>query len=81
MLGSCFYFSLKLAKAEPTKEVSLEQMHCLYEKRALVIDDQPFNTRLLSELLTSWQMKVAILNDPLLAIETLKEFDKKNEKY
>jgi len=79
MLGSCFYFSLKLAKAEPTQDVSLEHMDCLYEKRALVIDDQPFNTRLLSELLTSWQMKVAILNEPLLAIETLKEFDKKNE--
>ncbi len=81
MLGSSFYFSLKLAKAEPTAEVSLEQMDCLYDKRALVIDDQPFNTRLLSELLTSWQMKVAILNDPLLAVETLKEFDKKNESF
>jgi len=81
MLGSCFYFSLKFAKAEPTQDVSLEQMDCLYGKRALVIDDQSFNTRLLSELLTSWQMKVAILNDPLLAIETLKEFDKKNESF
>jgi len=78
-LGSCFYFSLTLLKAEPTTEILQEDMKCLHNKRALVIDDQPFNTRLLSELLTSWQMKVAVLNDPLLAVTTLKEFKKKNE--
>jgi len=78
-LGSCFYFSLTLLKADPTTEILQEDMKCLHNKRALVIDDQPFNTRLLSELLTSWQMKVAVLNDPLLAVTTLKEFKKKNE--
>jgi len=81
MLGSCFYFSLMLAKAEPMAEVSLDKVDCLCDKRALIIDDQPFNTRLLSELLISWKMKAAILNDPLLAVETLREFEKKNEKF
>jgi len=80
-VGSCFYFSLKLVKADPTTEIPQEYMQYLYNKRALVIDDQPFNTRLLSELLTSWQMNVAVLNDPLLAVTTLKEFDKKNEHF
>ena len=79
MLGSCFHFSLKLIKTESTAEVSEFDMSCLCHKRVLVIDDQPFNTRLLSELLTSWQMKVAVLHDPLLALTTLREFDKKNE--
>ena len=79
MLGSCFHFSLKLVKAEAMAEVAEEDLSCLHNKRVLVIDDQPFNTRLLSELLTSWQMKVAVLHDPLLALTTLREFDKKNE--
>jgi len=80
-VGSCFYFTLKLVKADPTTEIPHEYMQYLYNKRALVIDDQPFNTRLLSELLTSWQMNVAILNDPLLAVTTLQEFEKKNEHF
>ncbi len=80
-LGSCFYFSLTLLKAEPTTETPQEYMQYLYNKRALVIDDQPFNARLLSELLTSWQMNVAVLNDPLLVVTTLKEFEKKNEHF
>lgn len=79
MLGSCFYFSLKLIKAESTVMVPADDLGCLYNKRVLVVDDQPFNTRLLSELLISWQMKVAVLNDPLLVVTTLKEFDKKKE--
>ncbi len=56
-------------------------MECLYNKRALVIDDQPFNTRLLYEVLSSWQMKVEVLNDPLLAITTLKDYEKKHEHF
>ena len=79
MIGSCFYFSLKLVKTESTLEVPCDDTDLLDNKRVLVIDDHPFNTRLMSELLTSWQMKVAVLNDPLLALTTLKEFDKKNE--
>ena len=81
MQGSCFHFSLKFVKAESTAEVAQEDMSCLYNKRVLVIDDQPFNSRLLTELLTSWQMKVTILNDPLLVVNTLKESDKKDENY
>ena len=79
MLGSCFYFSLKLIKAESTAIISADDLGCLYNKRVLVVDDQPFNTRLLSELLISWQMKVAVLHDPLLVVTALKEFDKKQE--
>lgn len=79
MLGSCFHFSLKLIKAESTVMVAPDDLGCLYNKRVLVVDDQPFNTRLLSELLISWQMKVAVLNDPLLVVTTLKEFDKKDQ--
>lgn len=80
-LGSCFYFSLKLIKTDPTEELPLEDMEKLHGKRVLVVDDQPFNTRLLSELLSSWQMKVAVLNDPYLTVSTVKEFDKKGEPF
>ena len=80
-LGSCFSFSLQLIKADPTAELPQEDLECLHDKRVLVIDDQPFNTRLLSELFLSWHMKVAVLNDPFLAVSTLKEFDKKNEHF
>ena len=79
MLGSSFHFSLKLIKAESTAMVSADDLDCLYNKRVLVVDDQPFNSRLLSELLISWQMKVVVLNDPLLVVTTLKEFDKKKQ--
>lgn len=81
MQGSCFHFSLKFVKAESTAEVAQEDMSCLYNKRVLVVDDQPFNSRVLTELLTSWQMKVTILNDPLLVVNTLEESDKKGESY
>ncbi len=79
MLGSRFSFSLKLRIAESTTMVSADDLGCLYNKRALIVDDQPFNARLLSELLISWEMKVAVLHDPLLVVTTLKEFDKKQE--
>jgi signal transduction histidine kinase/DNA-binding response OmpR family regulator len=78
-IGSRFYFSLKLFKADSTSELPLEYMTLLDNKRALVIDDQPFNSRLLYELLTSWHMQVEVLNDPLLALPTIKAFENKNQ--
>jgi|GEM_PF-1579014 len=80
-VGSCFHFSLNLLKAEPIGDVPQEHMKSLYDKRVLVIDDQPFNTRLMYELLTSWQMKVSVLNDPLFAVTVLREFEEKNEQF
>ncbi len=78
-VGSRFYFSLNFLKSDSTSQFPQEYIKCLANKRVLVIDDQPFNTRLLYEILTSWHMKVVVLNDPLFAIETLKDNESNHE--
>mgnify|MGYP000088098268 CR=1 FL=1 len=65
--GCRFYFSLTFSKSDlivKTKEVIKE----LVGLNVLIVDDYAFNTRVMAELITEWQMTPVTINDPKLAI-------------
>lgn len=80
-VGSSFYFSLTLQNTNVETGFSNEDMAALFNKRVLVVDDQSFNGKLLFELLSSWQMSVVVINDPIYAIDDIISSDQQGKSY
>jgi two-component system, sensor histidine kinase and response regulator len=74
--GSQFHFTVCLgrADAEPGEVADTEPM-CLHGMRALVVDDNATNRRILAEVLASWQMVPTCVENASKAIEHLRQAD------
>jgi len=70
--GSRFYFSIPLQLSDTNIEKISDQSHKLHDLKALVVDDYQFNTRMMTDLLSGWQMRVESVNTAEQAISVCK---------
>jgi PAS domain S-box-containing protein len=75
--GSRFHFTALLGRAadEPVEPVDAEPI-CLHGMRALVVDDNATNRRILDEVLASWQMVPTSVETAGEALEIMQQADK-----
>ncbi len=71
-LGSRFYFSIPLQLSDINIKTTPDQSHKLHDLRVLVVDDYAFNTRMMTDLLSGWQMRVVSVNTAEQAISVCK---------
>lgn len=77
--GSRFYFSIPLQLSDINRKKIPDQSHKLHELKVLVVDDYQFNTRMMTDLLSSWQMQVESVNTAEQAISVCKgDFNEAN---
>ncbi len=69
-MGSTFYFEIPLILADPHKDQSLPAPMNIH--KALVVDDNVTNLRILKHMLNYWGIEVTVAEDGLQAIEYLK---------
>jgi two-component system, sensor histidine kinase and response regulator len=69
--GSEFYFEITLILAE--KQAMEKTEKSLKGKRALVVDDNPVNRRILCDYLKNWGMEYAEAEDAYVALRVLKD--------
>ena len=74
--GTKFHFTARLgrAAAEPAEQIDAEPL-CLHGMRALVVDDNATNRRILDEVLASWQMVPTCAETAREALELLRQAD------
>ncbi len=70
--GSRFYFSIPLQLSDINIKTTPDQSHKLHDLRVLVVDDYAFNTRMMTDLLSGWQMRVVSVNTAEQAISVCK---------
>ncbi len=69
--GSCFYFTLPLPSAEA--DVDLQDVQAFADLRALAIDDNRVNRRILAETLSAWGITVDLVGSGSEAFELLND--------
>ncbi|MCB0480281.1 MAG: response regulator [Flavobacteriales bacterium] len=70
--GSTFYFDLRFEHGEPENEASeavKKQEEDLDGMHILVVEDNPFNQKVLERFLLNWKAQVSIANSGVLALE------------
>ena len=80
--GSTFHFT---ARFETCTQVSQEQnndaLQSLRDKRALVVDDNATNRRILQQMLTKWGMQVDLAESGALALKMLEQIAAVDHRY
>ena len=76
--GACFWFNLPLAIAE---HADTEQLQDLSGKRALIVDDNATNRKILHHYLEHWGMLVSETDNALTALQTLEAASKNNQAF
>ena len=66
--GCNFYFSIDFDVTDIPISSDPSNLQKLNNLKVLIVDDQEFNSRVLSDLLRGWQMKPAAINDPEKAL-------------
>ena len=73
-IGSTFYFTVYLDKAEKKEEVKVtERSEELKGLKALIVDDNPTNRFILYEILESWQIEADSSGDSFEALKKIHE--------
>ncbi|WP_448546587.1 response regulator [Thalassotalea fusca] len=80
-VGSCFSFELEFPMTQHQVQSPDYDLAKLFGKKVLVVDDYSFNTKVMTELLESWQMHAFSSNQPELALENIQKFDQEGEPY
>ncbi len=71
--GSTFYFTLVAETAGATQQIKIDSLHGL---RALIVDDNKTNLRILVKQLTSWGVQATPFNSPELVTEIMSNLHK-----
>jgi two-component system, sensor histidine kinase and response regulator len=78
--GSTFHFTARLGLQEnPTTTLPDVQLADLRGLRALVVDDNATNRRILKQVLAHWEMKTTVVNGSLPALAALKQAQNTSE--
>ncbi len=80
-LGSYFYFTVNFAVTEKPLENNTDNLPSLNGLKVMIIDDYEFNTRVMSELLSSWHMRTTCINKPHDAIAEIKQADENSDSF
>lgn len=76
--GACFWFNLPL---EIAKHTDVEQMQALVGKRALIVDDNATNRKILHHYLDHWGMLVNETDNALTALQILEAASNNNQAF
>ena len=79
--GCRFFFTLSFEALAPRLSNDGQDLESLRNLSALIVDDHEFNTRIMSELLSSWHMNTFAVHDPSEAIFQCQSKDNNNEGY
>jgi two-component system, sensor histidine kinase and response regulator len=78
--GSRFHFTVRLGRAEAaTEEKADSEPVCLHGMRALVVDDNATNRRILDEILASWQMLPTSVSNAAEAVQCLRDAEQSGQ--
>lgn len=69
--GSAFHFTVRFGLQKGSAQPPAPQLNELRGTRVLVVDDNASNRRIISDLLTQWQMKPTVATGGAAAVESL----------
>ena len=79
--GSTFHFTVRLRQGQQTSEVSSADESELMGKRALIVDDNAANRRILDEMLKHWGVHTSLADSAESAIRALETAATQNERF